>query len=209
MRRSRDRTFDHRKPWRSGVGDTKSGSRRDNGIRFTREAVMVNLVPPLIPGSWRMNDKGIFEPALFREAHKGPWVRVDRGGSSRCYRHHNTREPIRNSSYQRVGGMGRHPTPPARNGHRAEFLSRTGIDSGALDDMENRIPYVSMGRLFHECMLATSSPYFGMSVGQKISLSHLGVPGALMRHSATLRAGLQRVLVYQDLDNQRNVSVGG
>jgi AraC-like DNA-binding protein len=150
-----------------------------------------------------MNDKGIFEPALFREAHKGPAVRVDGGGGSRRYRHHNTRASIRNSSYQRVGGMVVIPQLLREMGvEPSTVLSRAGIDSGTLDDMENRIPYVSMGRLFHECVLATSSPYFGMSVGQKISLSHLGVPGALMRHSATLRAGFQRFLVYQDLDNQ-------
>jgi AraC-like DNA-binding protein len=150
-----------------------------------------------------MNDKDTFKLELLREAHKGSAVRVEREGSSRCYRHHNTQEPITNRGYQRVGGMVVIPHLLREMGiEPSTVLSRAGIDSGALDDMENRIPYVSMGRLFHECVLATSSPYFGMSVGQKIGLSHLGVTGAVMRHSATLRAGLQRFLVYQDLDNQ-------
>jgi hypothetical protein len=33
------------------------------------------------------------------------------------------------------------------------ILPRAGLETSALDDVENRIPYVSMGRLFHECAL--------------------------------------------------------
>jgi AraC-like DNA-binding protein len=39
-------------------------------------------------------------------------------------------------------------------------------------------------------------------VGQRINLSHLGIAGALMRYSPTLRAGLQMIVDYQHLDNQ-------
>jgi AraC-like DNA-binding protein len=72
----------------------------------------------------------------------------------------------------------------------------------ALDHVENRIPYASMGRLFHECALATGCPHFGFLTYQRVRLWHLGLPGELMRYSATLRAGLQRFIAYQHLNNQ-------
>jgi AraC-like DNA-binding protein len=106
-------------------------------------------------------------------------------------------------NYQRVGGlvvipgllreMGADPTV---------ILPRAGVLASALDHVENRIPYTSMGRLFHECALATECPHFGLLAYQRVGLSHLGVSGELMRYSATLRAGLQKFVVYQDLNNQ-------
>jgi hypothetical protein len=50
--------------------------------------------------------------------------------------------------------------------------------------------------------LATGCPHFGLLAYQQVRLSHLGVPGELMRYSATLRAGLQKFIVYQHLNNQ-------
>ena len=59
-------------------------------------------------------------------------------------------------TYQRVGGlvvvaellreMGGDPTV---------ILPRAGLETSALGHVENRIPYASMGRLFHECTVAT------------------------------------------------------
>lgn len=82
------------------------------------------------------------------------------------------------------------------------ILLRAGVETTALDHVENRIPYVSIGRLFHECALATGCPHFGLLAYQRVYLWHLGVPGELMRYSATLRAGLQKFIVYQHLNNQ-------
>ena len=150
-----------------------------------------------------MNDKERFEPALLREDHKGPAIRIGREGSSRCYQRHYTQIATANRSHQRVGGMVVIPDLLREMGvDPTTVLSRAGLNNGALDDAENRIPYVSMGRLFHECAGATECSTFGMLVGQRIGLSHLGIQGALMRHSATLRAGLQEFFAYQHLDNQ-------
>jgi len=149
-----------------------------------------------------MNDKGRFEPVHHREDHER-LARIDRKGMSQCNHRHYTQMATTNRSYQRVGGMVVVPDLLREMGvDPTTVFSRAGLGDGALDDAENRIPYVSMGRLFHECAVATGSSTFGMSVGQRIGLSHLGVQGALMRHSATLRAGLQKFLAYQHLDNQ-------
>jgi hypothetical protein len=82
------------------------------------------------------------------------------------------------------------------------ILPRAGVETSALDDVETRIPYASMGRLFHECALATGCSHFGLLAYQRVRLSHLGLPGQLMRYSATLRTGLQTFVVYQHLNNQ-------
>jgi AraC-like DNA-binding protein len=86
------------------------------------------------------------------------------------------------------------------------ILPRAGVETNALDDVETRIPYASMGRLFHECALATRCPHFGLLAYQRVRLSYLGLPGELMRCSATLRAGLQAFVSYQDFDNQGMVT---
>ena len=83
-----------------------------------------------------------------------------------------------------------------------EIVVGAGLDAGALDAAENTIPYVAMGRLLHECAVKTGCPYFGLLAGQRVGLSHLGLPGRLMRHSPTLGAALRTFVVYHHLNNQ-------
>jgi AraC-like DNA-binding protein len=106
-------------------------------------------------------------------------------------------------NYQRVGGLVAIPSLLREmDGDPTVILRSAGIETGALDHVENRIPYVSMGRLFHECALATECPHFGLLANQRVRLSHLGLPGELMQYSATLRMGLQKFVAYQHLNNQ-------
>jgi AraC-like DNA-binding protein len=105
-------------------------------------------------------------------------------------------------TYQRVGGLVVVPGLLRELAvDPAIVLPRAGIEPNALDRMENLIAYVSMGRLFHECALATDCPHFGLLAYQRVGLAHLGAPGELLRYSATLRAGLQRFVLYQHLNN--------
>ncbi len=83
-----------------------------------------------------------------------------------------------------------------------EIVVGAGLDAGALDAAENTIPYVAMGRLLHECAVKTGCPYFGLLAGQRVGLSHLGLPGRLMRHSPTLGAALRTFVVYHHLNSQ-------
>jgi AraC-like DNA-binding protein len=106
-------------------------------------------------------------------------------------------------SYQRVGGLVVIPgLLREMSVDPTAVLMRAGLETSALDHVENRIPYVSMGGLFHECALATGCPHFGLVAAQRVSLSHLGIPGGLMRYSPTLAAGLQKLIAHQHLDNQ-------
>jgi AraC-like DNA-binding protein len=106
-------------------------------------------------------------------------------------------------SYQRVGGLAVIPDLLREmGGDPAAILPRAELKTSALDHLESLIPYASIGRLFHECGLATGCPHFGLLAYQRVRLSHLGLPGELMRYSANLRAGLQAFVSYQGLNNQ-------
>jgi AraC-like DNA-binding protein len=59
-----------------------------------------------------------------------------------------------------------------------------------------------IGRLLHECAVKTRCPHFGLLVGQRTSLSHLGQPGELMRYAATLRTAAQIFDAYHHLNSQ-------
>jgi hypothetical protein len=71
-----------------------------------------------------------------------------------------------------------------------KVLASAGLDSAALNDIEGSIPYVALGRLLHACAFMTRCPNFALLVGQRAKLLHLGLPGELLRHSATLNAAL-------------------
>jgi AraC-like DNA-binding protein len=131
-------------------------------------------------------------------------VVTDKNQSSwRLYQPHESRPATVDEHYQRVGGLVVIPhLLREMGGDPTVVLPRAGLETSALDHVENRIPYASMGRLFHECALATGCPHFGFLTYQRVRLSHLGLPGELMRYSATLRAGLQAFVSYQHLNNQ-------
>jgi len=84
----------------------------------------------------------------------------------------------------------------------AEVAGSAGLDTDALDSLENRIPFVATGRLLHECAVKTGYQHFALLVGQRTRLSHLGLPGQLARHSPTVGAALRAFAVYQHLNNQ-------
>jgi AraC-like DNA-binding protein len=84
----------------------------------------------------------------------------------------------------------------------AEVASSAGLDTDALDSLENRIPFVATGRLLHECVVKTGCQHFALLLGQRTRLSHLGLPGQLVRHSPTLGAAIRTFVVYHHLNSQ-------
>jgi hypothetical protein len=84
----------------------------------------------------------------------------------------------------------------------AEVAASAGLDPDALDTVENRIPFVAMGRLLHYCAVKTGCQHFALLVGQRTRLSHLGLPGQLARNSPALGPAIRTFAVYQHLDSQ-------
>jgi AraC-like DNA-binding protein len=84
----------------------------------------------------------------------------------------------------------------------ADIAASVGLDADGLDTLENRIPFVAVGRLLHDCAVKTGCRHFALLVGQRTRLSHLGLPGQLARHSPTLGAAMRTFAVYQHLNSQ-------
>ncbi len=84
----------------------------------------------------------------------------------------------------------------------ADVLREAGLDAAALGTPENRIPYVTMGKLLQCCAVRTGCPHFGLLAGQRTSLSQLGLPGELLRCSPTLRVALRTFAVYHHLNSE-------
>jgi len=84
----------------------------------------------------------------------------------------------------------------------AEVMAGAGLDTNGLDTLENRIPFVAMGRLLHDCAVKTGCQHFALLLGLRTRLSHLGLPGQLARHSPTVGAAIRTFAVYQHLNSQ-------
>jgi AraC-like DNA-binding protein len=104
---------------------------------------------------------------------------------------------------QRVGGLAEIPNLLRELGaDTTEVLTSAGIERNALDSLENRIPYVAVGPLLHECVVQTGCEHFSLLLGQRMRLSHLGLLGRLLRHSPTLGSALRTFAVYQHIYSQ-------
>jgi hypothetical protein len=84
----------------------------------------------------------------------------------------------------------------------AAIAASAGLDPNGLDALENRIPFVAIGRILHHCAAKTGFQHFALLLGQRTRLSHLGLPGQLARHSPTLGAAIGTFAVYEHLDSQ-------
>ena len=84
----------------------------------------------------------------------------------------------------------------------SEVLANAGLDMAALNDVDNWIPFVTVGKLLRECGVRTECGHFALLIGQRTSLSPLGLPGEMARYSATLGAAIQAFIVYQHLNSQ-------
>jgi len=103
---------------------------------------------------------------------------------------------------QRVGLLAEIPSLLRELGaDPAEVTASVGLDRDGLDNVENRIPFVVMGRLLRECVVKTGCRHFALLVGQRTRLSHLGLPGQLTRHSPTLGIAIRNFAVYQHLNS--------
>jgi len=104
---------------------------------------------------------------------------------------------------QRVGPFAEIPRLVRELGaNPAEILDSVGLDVDALEGVENRVPFVAVGRLLHQCAVKTGCQHFALLLGQRARLSHLGLPGQLVRCSPTLNTAIRTFAVYQHLNSQ-------
>lgn len=84
-------------------------------------------------------------------------------------------------------------------------LAAAGLHESAFDLPENTIAYAALGRFMHGAAQHTGCEHFGLLVGKAFELHHLGLPGQLARHAATVRDAVQAVCVHHHLNSQGGV----
>ncbi len=103
---------------------------------------------------------------------------------------------------QRVGGFTAVPALIRQLGaDPVPILASIGLAPDALDQAEQRIPYVAMGALFLEGAKRTACSHFGLLCGRAWHLSDMGLVGELVRNSPTVGDALRTLTVYQHLNS--------
>jgi AraC-like DNA-binding protein len=75
-----------------------------------------------------------------------------------------------------------------------------GLEPQILDNPDNEISFIAMGRLLQACVEATRCEHFGLLVGQGLNLQSLGIAGRLMRTAANLDFALGDLALIQARD---------
>src|SRR5215470_13959690 len=83
-----------------------------------------------------------------------------------------------------------------------DVISGLGVEIDALHSVEYRIPFAAVGRRLNECAVKTGCPHFGLLLGQRAHLWHLGLPGQMALYATTLREAVRNFAVYQHLNSQ-------
>jgi AraC-like DNA-binding protein len=120
---------------------------------------------------------------------------------------------------QRVGGLKVVPRLLAERGvDPATVLRAAHLLPGALDDPENRVPFIALAQMLTEAARQTRCQHFGLLVGREWRLADLGLLGELMRHSGSLGEAVRLGVIHQRVNSQgtsaflreyrRSVSVG-
>lgn len=104
---------------------------------------------------------------------------------------------------QRVGGFTAVPALLERLGaDPVATLAAVGLAPDALEWPDQRIAYAAMGALFEEAARRTACAHFGLLCGRTWRLAELGLVGEVVRHSATVGAGLRKLTVHQHLNSE-------
>jgi AraC-like DNA-binding protein len=82
------------------------------------------------------------------------------------------------------------------------IIAEAGLDPRLFDDGNNLISFRALGHLLALCIERTNCPHFGLLVGQKATLSSLGLVGLLMRHAETVGHALQALQRHLRVQNR-------
>lgn len=73
----------------------------------------------------------------------------------------------------------------------AEVFAAARVDLGLFDDPDRLISFAARGRLVNRCVAATGCRHFGLLVGQRDGLHHLGLLGLLVKYSPDVGTALR------------------
>jgi len=108
---------------------------------------------------------------------------------------------------QRVGLLADVPQLLRELGVRpATVLRRAGLAAADLADQDRTIPFARLPVLLAECARATKCSHFGLLMGSRWRLEHLGRPGALALGAATVGRALERFTTAQWMNSSGGVA---
>jgi hypothetical protein len=73
----------------------------------------------------------------------------------------------------------------------AAIVAEAGFDLDVFDDPDNLVSFAARGRLMRQCVTATGCAHFGLLVGQRSGLHHLGLVGLLAKYSPDVGMALR------------------
>ena len=102
---------------------------------------------------------------------------------------------------QRIGGLVEIPALLRELGaDPGDVFRRADLRLSDFENTEARTPYANIGRLLGLCAAATQRGHFGLLVGARWRLAHLGIVGELMRYAQTVGEALRTGTAYQWLN---------
>lgn len=108
---------------------------------------------------------------------------------------------------QRVGPLCELPGLLREHGVRPSMLlKRAGLSAAAFADRDARIGYAVIARLLDACAAATRCSHFGLLLGSRWRLEHVGLPGELAASCATVGEALQAFTSHQWLNSSGGVA---
>lgn len=81
----------------------------------------------------------------------------------------------------------------------AKVLAEVGVDLALFDDPNNRISFLSRGRMMAHCADRTACKHFGLLVGQRAGLLSFGFVGLLAKYSPNVGSALNSLMRYMHL----------
>ncbi len=75
----------------------------------------------------------------------------------------------------------------------------SGLGMEEFLDTEHRVPFLQAARLLHNCVTATGCEQIGLLVGQRASLSHLGLAGFMAKSAPSVETALRSLVENFDL----------
>lgn len=80
-----------------------------------------------------------------------------------------------------------------------ELLRDRGLPADALSSPERRIPFFQMGRLLKSAAERSGCEHFGLLLGQRLGLRHMGTLGEMARNAPSVGDALNAMAVHQRL----------
>jgi AraC-like DNA-binding protein len=87
----------------------------------------------------------------------------------------------------------------------ADVLAEAGLNLQLFDDPDNLISYAARSHLIRLCVERTGCEHFGLLVGQRGSLSSLGLVGYLAQHSTDVGTALRNLVRFMHLHTRSAV----